>query len=249
MVCGSVWDATKECNLIATRDQSLLFGLGLAKESAYNTPSASFLRMTKVNADITSPASNIESDKDWIGKGDEFSREIFKTNVDVAGRIQKFGSAEWLTYVLAYGLGGVTEATGSYMLKPLDPAETLQLPSFSVVQQVPEGGAMAIDQLYHGCVVDSFGITFQYGPGLKSVSSEMTFRGSGEVTSPSAVVLPAVTPEHHALAAGMSLSVNGVDIVAAATGLSGSVTWNNALLADQGYYIGSGLDDGGLCDS
>ena len=230
---------------MATRVQSLVLGMGLAAEAAYNTPSATFLRFTKVNMDITSPDFNNESDADWIGKGNEFAGNLFKTNVDVQNRISKFGSAEWLTYILAYGLGNVTDAAGVYTITPLDPATTLQLPSFSVVEQVPEGGGMAIDNLYSGCCVENFSVNFSYGPGLKSVSTEMSYRGSGSVTTPSGIDVPAATPEHFALGAGMSMDINGVDYVAAATGLSGSFTWNNALLADQGYYIGSGLDTDG----
>ena len=230
---------------MATRVQSLQIGLGKAKEAAYNTPSASFIRLQKINMDITSPVSSNETDADWIGKGNEFAETLFKTNTDVSNRMQKYGSAEFLTYVLAYGLGVVDETTGVYTITPADPGTTLQLPSFSVVEQLAEGGGSAIDNLYHGCVVDNFAINFQSGPGLKSVSADMAFRGSGAVTTPSAVSLPALTTEHHALAAGMSLTVDGVDYVAAGTGIAGSFTWSNALLADEGYYLGSGIDANG----
>jgi hypothetical protein len=230
---------------MATRVQSLILGLGLSAEDSYNTASADFLRFTKVNMDITSPVSSNETDADWIGKGNEFAENLFKTNTDVSNRIQKFGSAEFLTYILAYGLGVVSETSGVYTITPADPGTTLQLPSFSVVEQIPEGGGSAIDNMYTGCVVDTFAINFSYGPGLKSVTSEMTFRGSGAVTTPSAITVPAVTGEHHALASGMSLSINGVDYVSAATGLTGAFTWNNNLLADEGYFIGSGEDGSG----
>jgi hypothetical protein len=230
---------------MATRVQSLLQGLGKAKEADYNTASSTFVSFPKINMDIVSPLATNEDNADWIGKGNEFATQLFKTNVDVSGRLQKYGSAEFLTYILAYGLGGVAEATGVYTLTPINPATTLQLPSFSVVEQLPEGGSTAIDNMYTGCVVDSLSINFSYGAGLKSVTSEMTFRGSGEVTTPSGIDLPAATAEHHALSAGMTMTINGVDYVAAATGLSGSFTWYNGLLADQGYYVGSGLDANG----
>jgi hypothetical protein len=232
---------------MATRVQSLILGLGLAKEAAYNTASATFMRLSKINMDITSPISSVETDRDWIGKGNEFATTLFKTNTDVTNRIQKYGSAEFLTWLLCYGLGHVVESPSlTYTITPLDPATTLQLPSFSVVEQLAEGGGSAIDNLYQGCCIDSFAINFASGPGLKSVSAECNFRGSGLVTTPSAVSVPAVTTEHHALASGMSLSINGVDYVAAASGVSGSFTWSNALLAEEGYYLGSGEDGAGF---
>jgi hypothetical protein len=228
------------------RVQGLKIATGLAAESSYNTASATFLGWEQLNLDIVSPDSNTENDAAWVGKGNEFAENIFPTYNDVQGTFEKYGSAEWLTYGLAYALGGVSYSSPTYTITPISPATTLQLPSFSVAEQLPDGGSTSIDNLYTGCVMDSFSIDFKYGPGLKSVSTKGSFRGSGAVTTPSAITYPAVESEHFALGSGMSLTINGVDYVAASSGLEGSFSWNNALLADLGYTIGSGTDAKGF---
>jgi hypothetical protein len=228
------------------RVQGLKIATGLAAESSYNTASSTFLGWEQLNLDIISPDSNTENDSAWIGKGNEFAENIFPTYNDVQGTFEKYGSAEWMTYGLCYALGGVSYSSPTYTITPINPSTTLQLPSFSIGEQLPDGGGNAIDNLYTGCVMDSFQIDFKYGPGLKSVSTKGTFRGSGSVTSPSGVSYPAVESEHFTLGSGMSLVINGVDYVAASTGLEGSFSWNNNLVADLGYFIGSGVDAKGF---
>lgn len=233
---------------MATRVQSLVVGMGLAKESAYNTASSSFIRFEKTNMDITSPESNNETDATWIGKGVEFAENLYPVNNDTSNKIEKYGSVEFMTAALAYGLGNVSQTSGTYTITAMNPSTSLQLPSFSWVEQVEESGSAAIDNLYTGCCVENLGIKFQYGPGLKSVTCDMAWRGSGATTSPSGVSVPATQTDHHALGSGMALTINGVDYVAAATGLEGSFTWNNNLMANEGYYIGSGLDAAGYAN-
>jgi hypothetical protein len=68
--------------------------------------------------------------------------------------------------------------------------------------------------------------------------------GSGLLTTPSGVVVPALTTENNMLAASMALSINGVDYVANKRILSGSVSWKNNLLLNAGFFPGSGLQNG-----
>lgn len=230
------------------RVQGLKIASGLAAESSYNTASATFLGWEQLNLDVISPDSNTENDAAWVGKGNEFAENIFPTFNDVQGTFEKYGSAEWLTYLLCFGFGNISFSTPTYTVTPIDPATSLQLPSFSVAEQLPDSGSTAIDNLYTGCVLDSFQIDFKYGPGLKSISTKSSFRGSGAVTTPSGISYPAVESEHFALGSGMSLVINGVDYVAASSGLEGTISWNNNLLADQGYVIGSGTDAKGFAN-
>src|ERR1044071_2782255 len=106
---------------MAVRVQSLRIGLGKDKEAAYNTPSTTFVRFPKIGMEISSPSAITESDAAWIGKGDEFARNLFKSHTDVSQRISKYGSCEFLTFMLAYLLGGVSETTGTYTIKPINP--------------------------------------------------------------------------------------------------------------------------------
>jgi hypothetical protein len=189
-----------------------------------------------------------ENDAAEIGKGHEFITETFPSHYEVANRIEKYASAEFVTWVCAYGLGNVVQ-TGSaapytYIMTPINPGTTLELPYFSLVEQVAEGGGSAIDNLHVGCAVADFTYQFNYGPGRASSRMIANWVGSGLLTAPSGVTVPALTVENTMLAAGMSLTVNGVDYVATKRILSGSVGWKNNLLLNAGFFPGSGTQNG-----
>lgn len=229
---------------MATRIQGLRFGLGKAKQADFITASASFLRLRKLDTDPTSAIINFEDDAGEIGKGDEFAGQVFPVAKDFRTNIEKYASAEFTTWAWAYALGGVTELTGTYTLIPIDVATTIQGPVFSVVAQLDEGGGSAIDNLYYACAVSSVRMAFTYGPGRQSSKCTVGIVGSGKVLSPSAVVLPALTSEHHLASASMVVTINGVDYVAAKTLLSVNLGWDNSLLEAPGYFPGSGVQDG-----
>src|SRR5690348_2233568 len=153
------------------RVQQLVLGLGLAKQADIATASATFLRFKKLNMSITSPKPTFENDAAEIGKGHEFITQTFGSHYDVSGQLEKYSSSEFLTWACAYALGVVAETgTGPYVyaITPLDPSVTLELPYFSVVEQVPEGGGTAIDNLFRGCAIEDFTYQFSYGPGRNS---------------------------------------------------------------------------------
>ncbi len=132
----------------------------------------------------------------------------------------------------------------SYTILPINPATSLELPYFSICEQVPEGGGSAVDNLHIGCAIEDFTYQFSYGPGRASSKITANWVGSGLLTTPSGIVIPALTAENNMLAAGMSLVVNGVDYVATGRILTGSVGWKNNLLLNAGFYPGSGLQNG-----
>ena len=68
--------------------------------------------------------------------------------------------------------------------------------------------------------------------------------GSGLLTTPSAITVPALTLENNMLAASMALTVNGIDLVATKRILSASVGWKNNLLLNAGFFPGSGMQNG-----
>ncbi len=65
--------------------------------------------------------------------------------------------------------------------------------------------------------------------------------GSGKLTQPSGVVVPALQTEHHMLAQSMALTINGVDYVSNKRILSGSNARKNNLMLAGGFFPGSGL--------
>lgn len=230
------------------RVQQLILGLGKAKQSNISTAAASFLRFKKLDTTLTTPKPVFENDAAEIGKGHEFISQTFPSHYEVANRIEKYASAEFVTWAAAYALGNIVQ-TGSaapytYTITPVNPGVTLELPYFSIVEQVAEGGGSAIDNLYIGCSIEDFTYQFNYGPGRASSKLTVNWVGSGLLTTPSGVTVPALTTENNMLAASMSLSVNGVDYVTTKRILSGSVGWKNNLLLNAGFYPGSGLQNG-----
>lgn len=229
---------------MATRVQGLRVGLGKAKQADITTASASFLRMRKLNADVTSPRPTFEDDRTEIGKGDEFISQVFGSHWDVNGSLEKYASSEFMTWALAYSLGNVSYASGTYTITPIDPGTTLELPYFTYVEQLDEGGGSAIDNAYVGCAVEDWMYEFNYGPGRANSKLNVNWVGSGRITTPSAVVLPAVQSESFMSAGSMSLSIIGVDYVTLKTILNGRIGWKNNLMLNAGFFPGSGTQNG-----
>ena len=230
------------------RVQQLIMGLGKGKQTNIATAGTTFLRFKKLDTGLTTPKPIFENDAAEIGKGHEFITQTFASHYEVANRLEKYASAEFVTWALAYGLGNIVQ-TGSvapytYTITPLNPGVALELPYFSLVEQVAEGGGNAIDNLYVGCAIEDFTYQFNYGPGRASSKMTVNWVGSGLLTTPSGITVPALTTENNMLAASMSLSVNGVDYVTTKRILSGSVGWKNNLLLNAGFYPGSGLQNG-----
>src|SRR5271157_1877066 len=230
------------------RIQQLILGLGKAKQANISTAAASFLRFKKLDMALTTPKPVFENDAAEIGKGHEFITQTFPSYYDVANRIEKYASAEFVTWACAYALGNITQ-TGSgapytYTIVPINPGTSLELPYFSVVEQVAEGSGSAIDNLHIGCAIEDFTYQFNYGPGRASSKMTVNWVGTGLLTSPSVVTVPAVVSENNMLAGSMSLTVNGVDYVATKRILSGTIGWKNNLMLNAGFYPGSGLQNG-----
>ena len=230
---------------MATRVQNLIKAFGKAKQADIATASASFLQFTKLNTSITSPDPVFENDAPEIGKGNEFALHTFPSHYNIQDSVEKYSTAEFLTYACAYGLGNVSETTGVYTITPLDHTTTLELPYFTVVDQLSEGGGEAIDNAYIGCAIEDFTYTFTSGPGRPSGKVNVNWVGSGKITSPSAVTLSdGPVAEHNMLSGSMTLTINGTDYVGAKTILNGSISWKNNLLLNAGFFPGSGLQNG-----
>ncbi|HEY1898127.1 MAG TPA: hypothetical protein VGG62_17740 [Terracidiphilus sp.] len=232
---------------MAARIQNKITGLGLAKQTDIATVSASFLRFRQLNAELAPTGFMTENDAAEIGKGDEFvsSTGVYPVSWNPLARIDKYSSAEFMTWALCYALGGVTEATGTYTIVPIDVcAHGLELPYFSVVEQVCEGGGMALDNAFIGCALEDFTYDFTYGPGRTSGKCTVNWVGSGKMTTPSAVVVPAAVSEHYLLSGSMTLLINGDDYITSKTMLSGQIGWKNNLLVGPGFYPGSGMQNG-----
>src|ERR1017187_2150917 len=98
---------------MSARVQGLILGLGKEKQVDIVTASASFLRFKKVDTTLTSPHPVTENDAAEIGKGNEFISAVYPVSYDVANRIEKFASAEFVAWAWAYALGNPTQSGNS----------------------------------------------------------------------------------------------------------------------------------------
>lgn len=233
---------------MASRIQTLEFACSTHKQSNISTAATNFIHFDKLDADITSPNLTFESDAGYIGKGGpvpEFATETSPVAWDTKNKFEMYTTAEFALWTLAYGLGNATVASHVYTINPLDVTQSLELPYFTLVEQLQEGGGSAIDSAYVGCAIDNFQLDFNSGPGRQSCKLTANWIGSGHLTSPSTVSIPTLFTPHYTLAGGMGLTINGEDYVAAKTIVNGSWKWNNNLLVKDGYFPGSGLQNGG----
>jgi hypothetical protein len=235
---------------MSARVQGLILGLGKAKQADIATASASFLRFKKIDTGITSPLPSTENDAAEVGKGNEFisAGGVFPVSYDVANRLEKFGSAEFTAWAWSYALGNVVQSGSSPnwvdTVTPIDPGTSLELPYFSLVEQIAEGGGNAIDNLYIGCAIEEVSQTITFGPGRASNRLTVNWVGSGKLTTPSGVLIPALTVEKNMLGASMALNINGVNYVSNKNILTVTQGWKNNLMLNAGFFPGSGLQNG-----
>lgn len=229
------------------RIQGLVFGLG-NPQADIETISSSFVRMTKIDSNVPFLRANTENDAPWIGKGNEFISVggVYKTNKEPNPlRMEKYGSVEATMLAWAYALGDVTGA-GTYVIKPIDNNSGLEMPYFTVVSQIGEGGGSALDEAQIGCSMESVETACMYGPNLATIRTTMEIVGSGQSAIPSGVVLPTTLPENYALSSSMAIAINGIDYVSTKTALRATMGWKNNFIMPMRYFPGSGLDADGF---
>jgi hypothetical protein len=232
---------------MASRIQNKILGLGLHRQADIVTPNATFIRFRQLNAELAPTGFLTENDAGEIGKGNEFisNTGVYPVSYNPLARIDKYSSAEFMTWAFAFALGGVTETTGVYTIVPTDPCGNgLELPYFTVVEQVCESGGTSLDNSFVGCAIEDVTYDFNYGPGRQSGRVTCNWVGSGKMITPSGITVPAVVAEHYMLTGSMQLTINGINYVTAKTILSGQIAWKNNLLVGAGFYPGSGMQNG-----
>ena len=167
---------------MAARIQSKVLGLSIDAQPDIKTASTNFIRFRQLNMELAPSGLQTENDAAEIGKGDEFVSitGVFPVSWNPLGRIDKYSSSEFMTWAFAFGMGGVTEATGTYTIKPLDPCiDGIEGPLFTVVEQICESGGMALDNAFLGCAIEDVTYEFNYGPGRQSGRVTVNWVGSG----------------------------------------------------------------------
>jgi hypothetical protein len=232
---------------MATRIQNKILGLGLHRQADIITANTVFLRFRQLNGEFAPSGFATENDAAEIGKGHEFvsATGVYPVSWNPMARIDKYSSAEFMTWAFAFALGKVAEATGTYTITPTDVCvDGLELPYFTVVEQVCESGGQALDNAFIGCAVEDVTYDFNYGPGRQSGRVTVNWVGSGKMATPAGATIPPVVAENYMLTGSMQLNINGTDYITAKTILSGQLAWKNNLLLGPGFYPGSGMQNG-----
>ncbi len=228
--------------------QEMLIGFGKNKQADIATPNVvgGIWRLGKLNSEFGGPNLKTEDDADELGKGHEFATQLFKTNWDVAGSIEKYSSSDFAAWAMAFGLGKCVK-TGAgenhiYTCTPLDPvADGLELPYFSFVEQLRPGAGAVLDRMAIGCAIEDWTLTVGSGPGRANSKLVVNYAGSGKHAKPSGIELPAAIVEKLLPSASLACTINGHDYVTAKNFVSLTASWKNNLRLDSGFYPGSGF--------
>ncbi len=228
--------------------REILLGFGRNRQADIATPNtaAGMWRLNKLNASFIPPKLTTEDDAAEYGKGHEFAENVFKTSWDVSGQIEKYNSAEFAAWVMTYGLGKSVK-TGTppnyvYTCTPLDPvADGIELPYFSVLEQIRPGAQAVLDRVMVGCAVEGWTWTVGSGPGRANSKLVADIVGSGKYVDPSTIVMPSATSEKLLPSSSLAATIIATDYVAAKDIISLEATWKNNIRLDAGFYPGSGF--------
>jgi hypothetical protein len=233
--------------------QEVLICFGKQKQTDISTANTAgqMWQLRKLNAQLANPKLNTENDADEYGKGHEFASQSFQTSWDAGSTLEKYLSAEIAAWAMALSLGKVvksgTAPNFTYTCAPLFPAngDAAELPYFSFVEQIRPGAGVVLDRMAVGCAIEGWTISIGSGPGRANSKINVEFVGSGKMTEPSAIVVPAATLEKLLPSASLALSINGVNYVSSKNIVSLETSWKNNILLDAGFFPGSGFQTAG----
>ena len=223
-------------------------GVGYVAQADLTTPNtaAEMMSFTITNPAPLTITPNTEDDANDIGKGDEFPTQVFPVSMDTTARIEKYLSSQCAAWAFAFGLGNVTHTGSTYVCIPTDPlVHCIDLPPFTIVEQIRPGATPFKDIAAVGCVITGFTIALESGPGRSNARIMIDIAGTGQVENPSGILLPNVLQEAFLNAASAQINVNGIDYVLEKTFISAEITWTVNARLDTGYYPGSGVDENG----
>lgn len=209
-----------------------------------------FARISMVRSPTSVVTESTEDDAGEYGFGDEFARTVYKTSADARNTISKYMSSQFAAFAFTFGLGGVT-LTGSgpyvYTCVPQVTASAgIELPYFSILEQMRPGGSSIIDRTLIGNAIKRVTCRLVKGPGRQNSTIAVDWIGSGLYTEPSALTMPAVTPENFLSAAGLALTINGFDYVTSRNFESLEFGFENNVDENGGYRPGSGFNANGF---
>ena len=230
------------------------FAISYKKQAAIATPNPSgdYWRVTKVNQDLANVSFGTEP-IDEVGSGTDWITGISKTAKDVSFPIEKILSSQFAAWAFGMAMGKVSKSGSSspftYTITPIVPGtDCLNLPVFTALEKVPHcgGGADTVFRALAGCAINELTLTLEKGPQRSSARLSASVVGTGWTDEATSITMPStVLVESRLPAASMTFAINGqTDLVSA--GLISSITWtySNNARTDDGYFPGSGVQDG-----
>jgi hypothetical protein len=213
---------------------------------------ADMLALSQTNRTIGIPELVNETNEDDLGKGHEWATQVFKSHWNVNQPWDGRLSSQNAALLAVFGLGSystpVPVGTGGfkYTCVPLDNlTEGLEMPSTTFLQTVRQAGDFLLDNALIGMVCEEFGFKFTSGPGRENALMSSVWVGCGKYTTPSTIALMEATIEDLLNSGGaVTLTAGGVDYIATKRFLDLNFNFKNNIMLDQGFYPGSGLQNG-----
>jgi hypothetical protein len=104
---------------------------------------------------------------------------------------------------------------------------------------------VVLDRVAVGCAIESWQIAVASGPGRANSKINIEFVGSGKLTEPSGITLPAATLEKLLPSASLAITINGTDYVTNKNIISLEFGGKNNIRLDDSFYPGSGFQAAG----
>lgn len=234
------------------RDTQLAISFGKQTDLVTPVLQAKLMRLTKLN-DTLASVNYATEEANEIGSGTDFVTNISKTVKDTSFPLEKVISSQFAAWAFSFGFGKVVKTGASspftYTITPIVPAtDCLALPSFTYLEKLPHCGG-AGDVVYRaliGMVISQFSLTLEKGPSRTSARMSVTCAGTGRTDDAPSLTIPAsIETENRLPASSMTLAINGqTNLVSSGLIESIEFTWDNTVALEDGYYPGSGIQDG-----
>jgi hypothetical protein len=235
--------------------QEMLIGISYKKQSAIGTGVTStgdFWRVSKTNRALATVDPTTEDDAQDIGKGDEFARNVFPLAQNAIVPMESYLTSQKLAWLMCFALGKTTKSTpetGAYLYTSTmsDPVtDGIEPPLFTYVEQIRPGGSAVVDRAVLDCAVNGMAIRMNSGAGRQNSTMSIDAVGSGRVTNPSTVTLPAALAESGLNSGGFGITVNSVNYVTAKTFVDMEFGIEKSIDLESGLYPGSGVTSSGF---
>lgn len=230
----------------------LALAVGFHKQAALQTAlaAADMWSLSQTSRSIGQPVFNQESNAEDIGKGHEWSTQLFPSHWDAPHTWDARLSSENAAMLAVFGLGNVSKSAAGdgfkYTCTPLDPiSDGIEVPSSTFVQAIRQGAGDLFDFALIGMCLEEFRIRLQQGPGRDNATMTSTWNGCGKYANPSTISLPTSYTEHVLNAGGAAtITIMTNDYVSNHRFVNLEFGWKNNIRLDSGFYPGSGSQQG-----